>query len=181
MSGITRVMMGLIIAIALAGCARSDAEEAAEIAADSPILPRGEDLKEAEKAASAGDAQAIAAKLDLTSFRNSTAGRRRAGARTPADYGFSRVEAYPGGVNLYRPVEDGDDVLRVAVVRADAEATLLCLTDRTADGSHSVSGPTEVKRGGDGLWRATGRPVTHGECPFVCDGRVQRPDATSCG
>ena len=101
--------------------------------------------------ADAADPVAVATKLDITSFPNSTGPRRKEGLRTFADYGFTSV------------ARDGNAAVLDA---ADKSWTFrVSILDRALNGGSYFSvKPIEVAQGKDGLFRATGNPVADPNC-----------------
>ena len=95
----------------------------------------------------------VADRLDLRSFRNSTGPRRQAHLRTPADYGFTHVEATRDGVELWQ--EDRSWFISLRVVSQDAQGSVVCFHDRAMNGgSYNTEQALRVSPEADGLYRA---------------------------
>lgn len=113
--------------------------------------------------ADAADPVAIASKLDVTSFPNSTGPRRKEGLRTLADYGFTTVTR-DGSAAVFEPA-DKSWTIRVSILDRSDKALKLCILDRAlGGGSYFSVKPIEVAPGKDGLYRATGNPVADPNC-----------------
>lgn len=113
--------------------------------------------------ADAADPVAVATKLDLSSFPNSTAPRRKEGLRTFADYGFTQV-ARDGNAAVL-DMADKSWTFRVTLLDRSDKLLKLCILDRAlGGGSYFSVRPIEVVQGKDGLFRATGNPVTDPNC-----------------
>lgn len=113
--------------------------------------------------ADAADPVAVATKLDLSSFPNSTAPRRKEGLRTFADYGFTQV-ARDGNAAVL-DMADKSWTFRVTLLDRSDKLLRLCILDRAlGGGSYFSVRPIEVAQGKDGLFRATGNPVTDPNC-----------------
>jgi hypothetical protein len=113
--------------------------------------------------ADVADPVAIATKLDLTSFPNSTAPRRKDGLRTFADYGFTQVTRDGTAAALEMP--DKSWTFRVTLLDRSDKVMKLCILDRALNGGSYFSvKPIEVAQGKDGLFHATGNPVTDPNC-----------------
>ena len=113
--------------------------------------------------ADAADPVAVATKLDITSFPNSTGPRRKEGLRTFADYGFTSV-ARDGNAAVL-DAADKSWTFRVSILDRGDKAMKLCILDRALNGGSYFSvKPIEVAQGKDGLFRATGNPVAAPNC-----------------
>ncbi|MBQ1499469.1 MAG: hypothetical protein IIZ38_14245 [Sphingomonas sp.] len=113
--------------------------------------------------ADAADPVAVATKLDITSFPNSTGPRRKEGLRTFADYGFTSV-ARDGNAAVL-DAADKSWTFRVSILDRGDKAMKLCILDRALNGGSYFSvKPIEVAQGKDGLFRATGNPVADPNC-----------------
>ncbi|MDH4745182.1 hypothetical protein OMP43_14270 [Sphingomonas sp. CBMAI 2297] len=113
--------------------------------------------------ADAADPVAVATKLDITSFPNSTGPRRKEGLRTFADYGFTSV-ARDGNAAVL-DAADKSWTFRVSILDRGDKAMKLCILDRALNGGSYFSvKPIEVTQGKDGLFRATGNPVADPNC-----------------
>jgi|SRR5579859_4284373 len=108
----------------------------------------------------------VALHLDLTSFPNSTGPRRKIGALTPADYGFTRISRREGWTVLSE--QDGGWIIGVRLLSTDASGALICFLDEARNGgTYRDQSALEVAPSSDGLFHAqrTLRPVRG--CPSV--------------
>jgi hypothetical protein len=113
--------------------------------------------------ADAADPVAVATRLDLTSFPNSTGPRRKEGLHTFADYGFP--QAVRDGNAAVFDAPDKSWTFRVTLLDRSDKAMKLCILDRAlGGGSYFSVKPILVVQGKDGLFRATGDPVTDPNC-----------------
>jgi hypothetical protein len=107
--------------------------------------------------------QAIAERLDLTSFPNSIGPRRDAGLFTFADYGFTVVEANGQTVRFNEP--EGGWVFNVTVLDTRNGRLRLCVADNAENGgSYDTVSALEVVEGATGLLHATANRVNHPDC-----------------
>jgi hypothetical protein len=111
----------------------------------------------------------VARRLDVTSFPNSIGPRRRPGARTLRDYGFTRIERNrPNAISLFEA--DSSWVFYIRVLSWSGRKGMLCIGDKAMiSGTYFIIEPLEVEEGPNGLLRATGRPVTHPDCQEYSD------------
>jgi hypothetical protein len=108
----------------------------------------------------------LARRLDLTSFPNSTGPRRRAGAVTPADYGFTRLSMRDGWTVLSEA--DGGWDIGLRRLSSDRGEVLVCFLDQARNGgSYRTQTPLELTRGTDGLFRASRELSSIKDCPSV--------------
>jgi hypothetical protein len=112
-------------------------------------------------------AEEVARRLDVTSFDNSTGPRRRPGARTLGDYGFTNPASTSRDyVTVYR-YADGDVrwLFGVDILSRSGRTLTLCITDKAVgSGTYYFVYPIEVVEGAGGLLQATGRRVTGPKC-----------------
>jgi hypothetical protein len=95
----------------------------------------------------------VARTLDLTSFDNSTGPRRRAGARTPADYGFINADTI-GSLAVLSP-KDRNWELTVELISRSGDDVVICFGDNARDGgSYRVQQPLTLHHELNGLYRA---------------------------
>lgn len=107
--------------------------------------------------------QAIAERLDVTSFPNSIGPRREAGRFTLTDYGFTLVEAN-GQMVRFTDAEDGW-TFTVTVLDERRGRLRLCVADKAENGgSYDVVKAIEVVEGSTGLLHATANRVNHPDC-----------------
>lgn len=111
----------------------------------------------------------VARRLDMTTFPNSMGPRRRPGARTLRDYGFTRIEQNgPNAISLFEA--NSRWVFYIKVLSWSGREGILCIGDKAMlGGTYFVIEPLEVEEGPNGLLRATGRPVTHPRCQEYSD------------
>lgn len=103
-------------------------------------------------------ARQMIARLDVTSFPNSTGPRRRAGERTLAQYGFTHVELFDDGW-AQAQMADGSWQVGVFVLDDGAHRKRLCFTDvATNGGTYHTTTTLDVAAQRGGLWRVVGRP-----------------------
>lgn len=118
----------------------------------------------ASAGSNADSALTTAQHLDVLSFPNSMYARKRPGARTPGDYGFTRIERAEGGVRLLDPTRQW--VFGVKIVEDDGGIKVLCIQDEAVSNGRFFSQSTiEVKLGRDGLFHGTGRTPQSDQCP----------------
>jgi hypothetical protein len=82
----------------------------------------------------------VIAKLDLTSFPNSTGPRREPGKKTLADYGFVVVEPTPRGAQLY--LADRGWMMAFVILQATPSTVEICLYDRGLRKAGDAFGPS---------------------------------------
>jgi hypothetical protein len=115
-------------------------------------------------ASNADSALTTAQHLDVLSFPNSIDARKRPGAETLADYGFTRIEKTNDGVRLIDPSRQW--VFGVKIVEDDGGIKVLCIQDEAVSNGRFFSQSTiEVKLGRDGLFHGTGRMPQNDQCP----------------
>ncbi len=113
--------------------------------------------------ASAEEPQAVAARLDMTSFPNSIGPRRSEGKFTLADYGFTQVEADGQAVRFTEP--EGGWIFTVTVLDERVGRLRLCVADTAENGgSYDTVKAIEVVEGATGLLHATANRVNHPDC-----------------
>ena len=97
-------------------------------------------------------AATVARNLDLTSFPNSTGPRRKAGARTPADYGFTVVDA--DGSLAVLSEKDRSWEISVTLISQDHGDAIVCFGDDARNGgAYHAQAPLTLRHGEDGLYR----------------------------
>ena len=107
--------------------------------------------------------QALAERLDLTSFPNSTGPRRDVGLFTFSDFGFTAVEA-DGPVVRFADPEDGWTFI-VTLLEPRNGRQRLCVEDKAENGgSYHTRHAYEVVEGRTGLVHATATRVTDPKC-----------------
>jgi hypothetical protein len=107
----------------------------------------------------------VARNLDLTSFQNSVGPRRRAGKKTPEDYGFIRIDQVGSLATMTE--KDGSWEITVTLISNDGPDATICFTDTALNGgSYRAQAALTVHRDlRDGLYRALpDRPVVP-SCP----------------
>lgn len=115
-------------------------------------------------ASNSASARAVAEHLDILSFPNSIYPRRRPGANTLRDYGFTHFENAAGGVRSIDPATHW--VFGVKIVEDNGGIKVLCIQDEAVNGGGIFSQSTiEVKLGRDGLFHGTGRTPENDQCP----------------
>jgi hypothetical protein len=118
----------------------------------------------ASAASNADSALTTAQRLDVLSFPNSIYARKRAGANTLKDYGFTQIEKAEGGVRLLDPNRQW--VFGVKIVEDNGGIKVLCIQDEAvSDGRFFSQSTIEVKLGRDGLFHGTGRTPQNDQCP----------------
>jgi hypothetical protein len=117
----------------------------------------------AHAASNSDSARAVAEHLDILSFPNSIYPRRRPGANTLKDYGFTHFENADGGVRSIDLVRHW--VFGVKIIEDNGGIKVLCIQDGTSIGGDAFSQSTiEVKLGRDGFFHGTGRTPESDEC-----------------
>jgi hypothetical protein len=107
----------------------------------------------------AGDAAVIGARLDLTSFANSTGPRRQPNNKTPADYGFTEVSVADGWASFVAPALGWR--LGVKVLKRWPGRTLVCFADEARNGGSYFTQTTLILTPTtDHLYRAARSPET---------------------
>ena len=95
----------------------------------------------------------VARTLDLTTFDNSTSPRRKAGHRTPADYGFTIVDG-DRSLALLSP-KDRTWELSVELISQSGDEVIICFGDNARDGgTYHVQQPIALHHELNGLYRA---------------------------
>ena len=103
----------------------------------------------------------IARDLDVTSFPNSIARRRRPDAKTLRQYGYT-VTAKPGMVEFN--LDDGSWYFAVEMIRDRGDIKELCVSDRAMNpGTYSRRTRVKVKRGAKGYYEAVEPPPQDGD------------------
>jgi hypothetical protein len=103
--------------------------------------------------------------LDVTSFPNSIGPRREPGKMRLRDYGFVKIEPRGRAVDVFEQPKR-DWLFSVRVLHDFGPRKTICLIDQNVGGGtyHTVE-PIEIKRGRDGLYRATKRRLDEPACP----------------
>jgi hypothetical protein len=125
----------------------------------------------ADAAAPAGrrTAMEVARNLDVTSFPNSIGPRRERGKKRFVDYGVTRFTRTPDGVAVEEP--DHSWLFEISILTDRGVRKVICFEDKnTGGGSYHTVDAMEVKRGRDGLYRATGRHPVDRRCPQYPEG-----------
>jgi len=105
----------------------------------------------------------IARHLDMLSFPSSLWPRRRPGANTLMDYGFTHFKSIPNGVDATE--DDADWHFVIELVSAQGDASELRVVDRALNGgTYRACSLIKVKMGADGLFHAIGKPVGEDFC-----------------
>lgn len=126
-------------------------------------------LAEGAEAVAAGDAASIGARLDLSSFANSTGPRREPGKRTPADYGFALPSVADGWASFIAPARGWR--LGVKVLKKEPGRTLVCFVDEAQNGGSYFHQTALVLAPAPGhFYRATPAPGTRA-CPTLTSRR----------
>lgn len=143
------------ISIRLVSLLLVGAMPAATIAAESPH-PIDKAWVRTHRAA----ADAMIAKLDMTSFPNSIGPSRSAGKTTLANYGFTQRSIFDDGW-AYAKTADGSWQFGVFVLTDGTRAKTLCITDSAlGGGTYHATTAIEATPGPGGLWRSA--RVLHG-------------------
>jgi len=105
----------------------------------------------------------IARHLDVLSFPNSIGPRRRPGAKTLMDYGFTQFRAKANRVEANE--DDGQWYFAIELVADHGDSKELCVTDQaTNGGTYATRSLIKVRLGADGLFHATNTPVEGNSC-----------------
>jgi hypothetical protein len=101
--------------------------------------------------------------LDLSSFNNSTGPRRRPEARTPEQYGFTRIDFDGEWARFVE--EDLGWEMDLKLIRREGDVLLVCFKDQARNGgSYATEDALELRRNDAGLYAARSAPAT-ASCP----------------
>jgi hypothetical protein len=114
----------------------------------------------------APDAAMVARNLDLTTFPNSIGPRRKPGAKIPADYGFTAVDA-DGSLAILSQTDHSWEI-SVTLISHDGDDVIVCFGDDARNGgSYHAQSPLKLHHELTGLYRALAERPQIPSCPAI--------------